>query len=190
VSGRGKSFLPPSARTLAERVEEGDFDRLFAASECPGTRNRASRSTDAEPSTGGDLADSVDQDESHDAAIASGSENRNGEADEAPPNPPHPVTQRGTDRKRGRPSSLTPRIIDDIALAMRYGGSISQATSAAGVHRRTVFKWLKLGKPKADGPYAELLRRVTKVRSQRSQPSPLVGSSACSKEDANYPMAP
>ncbi|MFH8582525.1 helix-turn-helix domain-containing protein [Streptomyces zaomyceticus] len=79
-------------------------------------------------------------------------------------------------RRRGRPSLLTPTVMDLLTRATAVGLPVGQAADAAGVSRSTLFRWLSRGEDvveeKHDGqldvnssdPHAALYARVTRAR--------------------------
>ena len=92
---------------------------------------------------------------------------------QARPAEPAGRVRSGIARKRGKAPGLTPDVMEQMVFAIRYGATISQAAVAAGVHRRTIFKWLERGKHEADGSYAEFSRRVMLARQERIVPAPI-----------------
>ncbi|MFC9484613.1 hypothetical protein ACFTZM_00855 [Streptomyces hydrogenans] len=89
-------------------------------------------------------------------------------------NPQPPARRRP--RRRGRPSLLTPTVMDLLTRAAVVGLPVGQAADAAGVSRATVFRWLARGEAaieeKHDGqldvnlpdPNAALYSRITRAR--------------------------
>ena len=45
----------------------------------------------------------------------------------------------------GRPPKLTPKIMDDIRLVIRTGNYVEIAALYAGIHKVTLYRWLKIG---------------------------------------------
>ena len=55
----------------------------------------------------------------------------------------------------GRPTKFLPEIKDKILLALRGGNYIETAAAFSGVHKDTLYEWLKLGAAEEAGPYRD-----------------------------------
>lgn len=66
---------------------------------------------------------------------------------------------------------LTPEITEHVARIVRAGGTLELAAHMAGVHRRTLLKWLERGDPdserRSDAPYKALREAVDAARHER-----------------------
>jgi transposase len=68
-------------------------------------------------------------------------------------------------QRRGRPSKLTQELQEKICGALRTGASIETAAAHAGVHRDTVYDWLRRGEEEAKGPHAAFVESARKAQS-------------------------
>jgi hypothetical protein len=185
ISGPGKSFPKPSARTRAERAGEArmwaELREMFSATK--GNPNAAEDETDASPAPNRtlsrtwdperDLADLLCSDQKYEPnAPTSKSEEHDDEAasEEHRSAEAQPPVKRG----RGRPRNLNLQLIESIATTIRYGSSRADTAAGLGLHPRTLPKWLARGKRESEGVYAELYHRVTEARRRRSRPSRLI----------------
>ena len=192
-SGSSKPFPKPSARTLAERAAEArkraSEDRMWAELCAPPSdvmkenidsdeddSDTSSPSTAASRRTWNKEPDSADLLGFHEEYEARARNNaKENQTDEAPSkSPQNPDTPPPIKRGRGRPRTLTPQLIESIAITIRYGSSRADTAAGLGLHPRTLPKWLARGKSAPAGLYAELYQRVGEARRRRSQPSPLV----------------
>ncbi|MFJ7137991.1 hypothetical protein [Streptomyces fungicidicus] len=85
---------------------------------------------------------------------------------------------RTSNRRRGRPSLLTPERVEAIVAASAVGANTFLAAEAAGVSRATLARWLARGRDAAeardagepaashDDAYVDLFRRVGLARAQ------------------------
>jgi transposase-like protein len=48
----------------------------------------------------------------------------------------------------GRPSKLTPEVVDRVVQAVEAGASVGLAAAHAGIAQSTLFKWLADGEPR------------------------------------------
>jgi len=74
----------------------------------------------------------------------------------------------GEPPKTGRPTKLTPEVQDAILRALRAGNYMETAAAFGGVHKDTLYDWLKRGradivKGKEDGLYASFVRALDKA---------------------------
>ena len=76
-------------------------------------------------------------------------------------------------RGPGQPGILTLQLVEDIALSVGFGGSITEIAAGFGIHRRRLLKWLARGKSERDSIYGGLFLRVTTARATRSGPARL-----------------
>ena len=58
-------------------------------------------------------------------------------------------------KKVGRPEKIDPTIIKKIADAVRAGNYIETAAAYAGIHKDTLYQWLKKGAREESGIYRE-----------------------------------
>jgi hypothetical protein len=154
----------------AHALTQGDFERLLE-----GGSERSRSEDDASPQSEEEQAPAPDDiaHEPGDVTIDIAKQSRHGLQQEGPPPKPARKVGSGIARKRGKAPGLTPGVMAQIGFAIRYGASISQAAVAAGVHRRTLLKWLERGEREAAGPYAGLSRRVMLARRERIVPAPI-----------------
>jgi hypothetical protein len=67
------------------------------------------------------------------------------------------------EKRRGRPSKLTPQVCQKIVDALRAGNFIQTAAEYAGVDRSTVHDWLRRGKRERQGQYRDFVEQVRKA---------------------------
>ncbi len=65
--------------------------------------------------------------------------------------------------RRGRPTKLTPEIANQIVMAITTGNYIETAAAFAGIHKDTLYDWLKKGARAKSGPYQEFSDAVEKA---------------------------
>jgi len=63
----------------------------------------------------------------------------------------------------GRPTKLTPELQERICLAIRAGNYIEVAASFAGIHKDTLYAWLKRGARASSGVYREFSDALEKA---------------------------
>lgn len=63
----------------------------------------------------------------------------------------------------GRPTKLTREIHDRIVTAIRAGNYIETAAAHAGIHKDTLYHWLKRGREASSGPYRAFSDAVQKA---------------------------
>lgn len=72
----------------------------------------------------------------------------------------------------GRPTSLTPKLIEEVADAVRDGLSFAMAAGAAGICRATFYGWQERGRrykeegDENDAPFAEFLDVLTQAKDE------------------------
>lgn len=69
----------------------------------------------------------------------------------------------GSGAKLGRPTKLTPEVAGRICRAVRAGNYIDIAATLAGVHRATLYDWLKRGHAEGRGLYYEFAKALDKA---------------------------
>jgi hypothetical protein len=68
-------------------------------------------------------------------------------------------------KKEGRPVTLTKDIQDKIVAALNVGNYLETAAAFAGVHKDSVFSWMKKGRePNAKQIYTDFLSAVEKAQ--------------------------
>ena len=166
-SGPGKAFPRPSARTLAERAE---WEEMMGPSLFDGRSSRRLSRMMADLgeerdflSMGYRVVEISDNELSQLFCYSTPGEFR---------------------RERGRPSKLTFKRIEDIAIAVRYGSSLAAAAVGVGLYPRTLLKYLSYGKTDPGGLCTLLADRVAEARKQRIRPPELATiESAVTVED-------
>jgi hypothetical protein len=167
TSGPGKAFPRPSARTLAQRAE---WEEVMGPSllDDPVIRRLVRR-----------LAGPTEER----AFFLTGYDSGELSADELS----QLLSYSAPDelrRERGRPSKLTFKRIEDIAIAVRYGSSLAGAAVGVGLYPRTLLKYLTYGKTDPKGLCTLLADRVAEARKQRIRPPELATiESAVTVED-------
>lgn len=66
-------------------------------------------------------------------------------------------------RENGRPTSLNPETHHKIVMYIKAGGYIETAAVAAGVHKTTLYDWLKKATKEKEGPYRAFADDVDKA---------------------------
>ncbi len=74
-----------------------------------------------------------------------------------------PGARAGAARKGGRPTKLTPDVLQTICLAVEKGNFIDIAAALAGVHRSTLHLWLKRGHAESTGIYREFAESLERA---------------------------
>ena len=69
---------------------------------------------------------------------------------------------------RGRPSKLTAELAQAFCDALRRCWHVETAADLCGIHRATVYDWIKRGKREQEGPHAEFYRQVKKALAETS----------------------
>ncbi len=159
LSGPGRPFPSPSARTLAERAKEAEEWREFSLPRLADDR-QVRKLVLAMMNPDDDLWHYGMYDDC-DGPVADLSQLLRYRS----PNEFH--------RERGRPGKLTFKRIDHIAFAIRFGSSLAAAAIGVGLHPRTLLKYLRCGRAESEGPGAMLVRRVADARRQRVRPKEL-----------------
>jgi hypothetical protein len=67
----------------------------------------------------------------------------------------------------GRPTSLTPQLIAELANALRLYPSRADAAVFVGIDPKTFRRWLEQGAEDAEGLHADLLQAVRRAEVQR-----------------------
>jgi hypothetical protein len=78
----------------------------------------------------------------------------------------------------GRPRTLNQKLVDGIAITIRYGSSRSDTATGFGLHPRTLPKWLARGKREPDTIYGLLWTQVSEARCNRRKAASLVAISS------------
>src|SRR5262245_335645 len=65
--------------------------------------------------------------------------------------------------RRGRPSKLTPQLIERLAMCFRVGMSARNACAQVGIDQATLSRWLARGKWARSGLYSELYEAIAKA---------------------------
>lgn len=68
-----------------------------------------------------------------------------------------------TKRKSGRPAKLTKEATEKIIAAMRAGAYIETAAALAGIHRDSLYEWLKRGAASPASEYGKFAQAVEKA---------------------------
>lgn len=69
-------------------------------------------------------------------------------------------------KKTGRPTALTKQVQDDLVAALRRVWYLGTACDLAGVGRRTVYTWLKIGRKEKSGPHCEFRHAIKKAMAE------------------------
>lgn len=67
--------------------------------------------------------------------------------------------------RMGRPTKLSAEVQDKIVSYVRRGNYLETAAAAAGIHKRTLFDWLKRGTT-GEAPYADFLHAVDEANAE------------------------
>jgi hypothetical protein len=67
-------------------------------------------------------------------------------------------------KRAGRPSKLTPEVIERICAALRAGTSFKTAAEFAGISEPTVHAWMLKGRNAKSGKFREFWQKVTRAR--------------------------
>jgi hypothetical protein len=67
---------------------------------------------------------------------------------------------------RGRKPKLTWQVQQEIVGYLRTGAYLETAASAVGIHRTTLFRWLKKGEEASRGRYHDFYRAVSQAQSE------------------------
>ena len=68
----------------------------------------------------------------------------------------------------GKPTKLTPQVKKRILTAIRQGSPFEHAAEFGGVHRTTLYKWIKAGED-GEQPYAAFLEEFYKAQADAVQ---------------------
>lgn len=63
----------------------------------------------------------------------------------------------------GRPTKLDAKVADTIITAVRAGSYLETAAALAGIDKATLFRWLKEGARRGEGPLTEFCNAVQKA---------------------------
>jgi len=75
-----------------------------------------------------------------------------------------PTGRERLSKPQGRPPKLNDETHEIIIMALRAGNYLEVAAAHAGVHRETVFAWLRKGKEQSSGIYHNFHHAVTRAR--------------------------
>lgn len=64
---------------------------------------------------------------------------------------------------RGRPTKLTDALRDELVKLIQAGNYIETAAAAVGIHKDSLYEWLKRGAREKKGPYREFSDAVQKA---------------------------
>lgn len=67
---------------------------------------------------------------------------------------------------KGRPTKLTPEVIQKLRQAMLTGVDLGTAAAYVGIKVETYRNWLKRGRNKGDGLYGELIRTIERAHAE------------------------
>ena len=70
-------------------------------------------------------------------------------------------------KRAGRPTKLTPKLIERVVAAISRGCTYSQAARAAGIIDQTLYKWLRLGRLGEDANCKKLADAVASAENER-----------------------
>lgn len=97
----------------------------------------------------------------------------------APPTPSSPRSPAWSLPLNGRPSSLTPAITAKVCEVISAGCCLAVAAAYVGVSKRTIQRWMKLGRKK--GPYRDFRRAVQRAKAQAEMRDVLIIGKASQK---------
>lgn len=75
--------------------------------------------------------------------------------------------QKNPARRHGRPSKLSPEVVQRICGLVELCGSLEDAAAKAGVSRATVFVWQRKGQEQKKGPYRDFLDAIEAAKAKR-----------------------
>ena len=72
----------------------------------------------------------------------------------------------GNGRGPGRPSKLTPEVLEQLVEALETGASNQDASESVGISRHTFRDWMEKGEASKTGQYVEFYQRMSCARAR------------------------
>jgi hypothetical protein len=176
-AGPGKAFPKQPESSSGRRRDRWAelWDTLTSqGDEAPDNASRVARAHATQPAAlrEQDFADLLEPDGTHSKLANSDLNNLDAQAlSHAGDKPSSALPSK---RMRGRTRTVSPAMVEGVAIAIQWGSSRSDIAAGYGLHLRTIAKWLARGKREQESVYGAFYRHVLEARRIRRKPGRLV----------------